>query len=116
MWRGRRYRLLLNVIDCLGRDTHYGEAIALDESLVDREQARAPAGRPRMREWSPEVELLAAIYDRLSALIQIQSEKSLNLKPWPSPMTAAERVNAILARRQYDHLSAKLFPGRGGAR
>lgn len=43
-----------------------------------------------MREWSPEVELLAAIFDRLNGVIQIQSEKNLHLKPWPNPITAAE--------------------------
>jgi len=107
--RARRYRLLLNVIDHLGRDTHYGEAIALDKSLVDPD-AKPVAGRPSMREWSPVVELLAAIYDRLNGVIQIQSEKDLRLKPWPSPVLAADLAGTILARRQYSQLSEKLFP------
>lgn len=93
LMRTRQYRLMLNVIDGLPRNSHYGEAIAMDESLVDPKAAKEDKdARPSMREWSPEYELLAANYDRLNALIQIQSSKKLNLKPWPSPMTAAELV------------------------
>lgn len=63
----------------------------MDESLVgDPDETPKATPRPSMREWSPEVELLAAIFDRLSGVIQIQSEKNLKLKPWPSPLTAAE--------------------------
>ena len=65
--------------------------MALDESLVgDPDDKPQGTSRPSMREWSPEVELLAAIFDRLSSLIQVQSEKDLKLKPWPSPLTAVE--------------------------
>ncbi len=94
LWRRRRWRLLLNVIEGLPRHSAYGEALALDESLVDPASASArpsaEQARPSVREWSPEVELLAAIFDRLNGVIQIQSEKNLRLKPWPSPLTAAE--------------------------
>lgn len=93
LWRARRWRLLLNVIEGLPRNSAYGESLALDETLVDpagdrRKTEEMP--RPSVREWSPEVELLAAIFDRLNGVIQIQSEKNLRLKPWPSPVTAAE--------------------------
>lgn len=78
------------MVDHLPRNTAYGEAIALDESLVDPDTAPTGTARPSMREWSPEVELLAAIFDRLSSLIQVQADKDLKLKPWPAPVTAAE--------------------------
>lgn len=92
MMRARQYRLMLNVIDGLPRNSHYGEAIAMDESLVEPEAGKGEAPRPTMREWSPLYELCVGLYDRLNALIQIQSQKKLNLKPWPGPMTAAELV------------------------
>lgn len=90
LWRRRRWRLLLNVIEHLPRNSHYGEALALDESLVDPNAKPSSNARPSVREWSPEVELLAAIFDRMNAFIQTQAEKNLRLKPWPGPLTAAE--------------------------
>ena len=92
---------MLNVIEGLPRNSAYGEALALDETIVEPASARrdAPDPRPSVREWSPEVELLAAIFDRLNGVIQIQSEKNLRLKPWPSPLTAAE-VLRMRERRQ----------------
>lgn len=64
----------------------------MDESLIDPDAPKKSASdaRPSMREWSPEVELLAAIFDRMNSFIQTQSEKKLRLKPWPSPYTAAD--------------------------
>lgn len=83
--------MLLNIVDHLPRNSAYGEACALDEALVDPD-APPERRRPSMREWSPEVELLAAIFDRLNNVVQVQSSKDLRLKPWPSPVTAADML------------------------
>lgn len=121
MWHRRRWRLLLNVIDGLPRHSAYGEALALDESLVDPASARrAPRGddmpRPSVREWSPEVELLAAIFDRLNGVIQIQSEKNLRLKPWPSPVTAAEVLRQRERRKNRQRLTGLVAEAQERAR
>jgi hypothetical protein len=47
------------------------------------------------------VELLAAIFDRMNAFIQTQAEKDLRLKPWPSPVTAAEVVKAEQRKQRH---------------
>ena len=69
-----------------------------------------------MREWSPEVELLAAIYDRLSSVIQIQSEKDLKLKPWPSPQTAAEILKQYRRQQNRSRLETLIADAKARAK
>lgn len=88
----------------------------MDEALVDPEAKQRREVRPAMREWSPEVELLAAIFDRLNGVIQIQSEKKLNLKPWPSPMTARDVLKDRERRRNRARLSDLIAEAQRRAR
>lgn len=85
--------------DGLPRHSHYGEALALDTELARMQNGKQADARPSMREWSPEVELLAAIFDRMNAFIQTQSEKNLRLKPWPTPITAKELLRQSERKR-----------------
>ena len=112
--RRKRHRLLLNVVDGLPRNSHYGEALALDKELArrmeDGDGKRQP--RPPMRDWSPEVEVLAAIFDRMNAFIQTQSEKNLRLKPWPVPLTARELVKGEQRKRTRARLEQLIAEGK----
>ena len=113
--RRRRHRLLLNVIDGLPRNSHYGEALAMDTELAKMQQGQGDSKRtprPPMRDWSPEVEVLAAIFDRMNAFIQTQSEKNLRLKPWPLPLTAKELVKQEKSRQQRTRLERLIAEGK----
>lgn len=96
------------MIEHLPRNSAYAEALALDQSLLDRlerpTRGKREQPRPKVREWSAEVELLAAIFDRLNGVIQIQSKKNLHLKPWPRPITAAEVMRAYKRRQTRSRL------------
>lgn len=99
MWRKRRWRYLLLRIDHLPRNSAYVEAVSLDEELA-AEAAKGPrpkAGGPRMRDWSPELELLTAIADRLGdvvqAVIAVQGGKPPRIRPLPRPQTATDKLN-----------------------
>lgn len=95
----REWRLLANVIDGLPQHSHYGEAVAMDRSLVDP-NAKPVQPRPAMREWTPIVELLAAMYGRMNDFVQTQATKDLKLKPWPTPITAHDLVRAEERKRR----------------
>jgi len=62
-------------------------------------QPSSGPGAPRLSEWSPPVELLAAIFDRLgditSALAALGGVKPGRPQLWPRPLTEVDR-----ARRQ----------------
>lgn len=101
----------------LPRNSAYGEALALDKDLVDpASESKQEQARPSMREWSAEVELLAAIFDRMNAFIQTQSEKDLRLKPWPSPLTAAEVIRQYDRRQKRSRLEALVAEAQQRAR
>ena len=110
--QGRRWRLLLNVIDGLPRDSAFGEALALDEEIAAAASGKADA-RPSVREWTPEVELLAAIHDRLIDVVQVQMDKKYQADQWPRPLTAAEMLRRKESRRRRARVR-ELFKPSGG--
>lgn len=66
-----------------------------------------------MAEFSPETELLAAVFDRLGELIKVQvaasgSKKKPKIKPWTRPETAADILKARKIRDNYRHLESVL--------
>lgn len=95
------------MIDGLPRDSAYGEAIADDESLVDL-NANPDEYRPSVREWSLLAELLTAIHSRLGDVLQIQATKNLKLQPWPTPVTAVDRVREKERDRQRERLTDRI--------
>lgn len=114
-FRARRWRRLLNLIDGIPQNSHFHAAMIADEELArltldapdgDEEQ---PDGLP-MHVFSPEVEALAAVYDRLgnltSLLHSVHSRKGttpLRLARYPRPVSASQRLRS--ERRVVKHRS-----------
>lgn len=116
-WRSRRWRRLLNLIDTLPRNSAYVEAITQDEEWASMILADPPDKTPprvRMSEFSPEVERLCDLVDRVTELIQttvaVAGGRPKNVKPAPRPSTAVERVRK--RRRESTHRSVvgRLLP------
>lgn len=114
----RQFRLLLNVIDGLPSNSAFGEAVANDDEAVERHlelvgDQSAPGG-PKLSEFGPSEELLAALYDRLGEVIQAvigsQGGKPPNFHPWPRPALAVDRVRRRRAENESRDLLAKLVP------
>jgi hypothetical protein len=91
------------------------EAVSLDEELAEQvinNPDPAPRGDPmRMREWSPELEILTAMADRLGDVIQAviaaQGGKPPKIKPMPRPKTAVEKLRD--PRRQHRRTLSKVM-------
>lgn len=121
-WRARRWRRLLNIIDRLPRDSAYIEALTEDEQLAEqllRRQTGQPAAakpRRRMSDWSPTVEMLTAILDRLGELTQavaaLGGAKPRQVPRAPYPVTAADRVRNRKRHEQHRSLVSRLLPPR----
>jgi hypothetical protein len=103
LWCEGQYRLILNVIGRLPRNSHYKSAMALDEELA--RDAPDPVGvyRPPLTEWSPEREALADVVDSLRVLPAViaasAGAKGMTVPdPTPRPETAYQRVLAERAK------------------
>lgn len=118
MWRDTLSpRTLLNLIEHLPRDSAFAEAIAQDDerfegvALTDF-QAEAPS--IPLTEFGPQQELLAAIYDRLGEVVNVGIQqgggKPVAIRPWPRPVTAADRAQARARRAAMDDMADVLFP------
>ena len=115
----RRWRFVLNLVDHLPRDSAYGDAVANDEELAAMVSSGGGGSEyaPAVGEWSSEVELLAALYDRIGDLIAttvaVHGQKPPKVKPWPRPLTAADRVQSKRRQAAYEDIKRQLFP-KGG--
>jgi hypothetical protein len=117
LWRSRRWRLLLNILEHLPRTSAYAQALATDEELAER-FAELPDTQPRAtwsrshREYTPEVEMLSAVFDRLGEVIRaIAASRGALGKPAPPaprPVSAFERVRHRLARRKHERFAARV--------
>lgn len=118
MWRSRRWRKLLNLIDHLPRNSAYVEALANDEDLVeqmlDRSDDAATGPTRRMSEYSADVELLSAISDRIAELIQVtvavNGAKPQKIQYSPRPITAGERVRRRRRESKHRTLVSRMLP------
>ena len=118
LWKARRWRFLLNLIDHLPRGTAFAEAVAEDDELAaqhgfDGGDKRRAA--PPVSEFTPDVELLAALYDRIGVLIGwvaagAGAKKPPKAQPWPRPVTAIERARSRRARADFEDIVAKAAP------
>ena len=123
MWRSRRWRYLLNLIDQLPRNSRYVEAQVDDEELAavvlaqPAEQEDRPYTR-RMSEWSPEVEAMAAVVDRLSEVVGVlvvaNGGKPPRFKPYIRPVTAVERMRVRQQRERHEAFVSRLIREQGG--
>ena len=122
LWQRRQWRLLLLLIDRLPQNSHTHAALADDLEYAEmvleaRERAEASGvdvkTGPSAATWSAEVEMLAAVLDRLAVLV-VQNSGSKNPPPrYPRPRNAFERAEN--RRRQKAHVSlvSQVLPGRG---
>ena len=120
MFEAGRWGFLLNLIDHLPRTSAYVQAMADDEELAAElpEDEGGPRRDVPLREWSSQVELQAAIFDRLGELINAvivgNGGKPSRVDPWPTPVLASQRVQAKRRRELADQMAAKLWPKREG--
>lgn len=109
---------LLGFIDHLPSDSAYFAEVAEDdeyaELLLEQEQAGqgAPAA-PRMTEFSPEVRVMAAMFDRLSYLVAVQIARANKtpprFDPYPRPVTALERKRRHRAQHNHQALVSRML-------
>lgn len=112
LWRERRWRLLLNLVDHLPSDSHTVAAMADDDELAARLPEPKP-GPPPLQGWSPEVDKLTLIADRLGELITavhntVAKKPRRAPRPLPRPQTARDRIKQHRRRAKHDHIKAQL--------
>lgn len=85
---------------------------------VDRMPGRSKA--PPTTEFSPEVQVLAVVADRLGELINAVvvnhpsgKGRATRVSPYPRPVTAIDRVRARRAKEDADDMASKLWPQGG---
>lgn len=133
LWRSRRWRYLLNLIDHLPGWSYFADAVSNDEEhaemLVKAQQAQGADASappvitgPPLHTWTPERAALASVEDAVNrvahALIVVNSDpkkgKPEPPKPVQRPSTAIEkaRKRADFHRRNAKHkqLAARLLP------
>jgi hypothetical protein len=115
---------MLELIDRLPRDTYYWQVITQDPEhaamLVEAQERAEKEGRdvgppaPPMSTWSPEVEAITKLTDRVNALIYVtraangaKGEKPP--KPEVRPATALPSIKAKRRQEQHEKLAARLL-------
>lgn len=114
LWQGRRWRLLLSLITQLPRNSFFVEAVSQDEEVAAQmtELPQEPSG-VRMSTWSPEMELLAAVFDRLgsvvAAVVASAGGRPPDIQPFPRPETAAQRARIKSRQEGHERLVKRLL-------
>lgn len=127
LWRSRRWRLLLNLIDHLPQNTWYQAAVSTDvehammvleaqkEAKKRKRPGDAPPG-PSLAIWSPEVDMLAKVVDAIGwttfAVAKSQGGKPKEPKAVPRPATAMEVARLRIKQRDHETMKARLLPQR----
>lgn len=110
LWNGRRWRFLLNLIDHLPANSYYVEARLNDDEFAEAvlevmDDEAPPVPRARISEFSPLVQSLADIHDRLGliaqAIIASGGGKPPKFRPATRPETAIDRKRR--EKRQHAH-------------
>lgn len=125
LWRQRRWRYLLNLIDHLPQDTYYHQAVSKDpEHAKMLARARAQMGdddkayAPPMSSWSAELDMSAKILDAVNnvsytlAAVNYQGKgpKPERPKPHPRPDTAFEKGARQAKAEAHKRLVARMLP------
>lgn len=109
MWRERRWRDLLLLIDWLPRNSAYMQAISDDEEFAEHvlnqpESDRKGDRRPKISEWDLYAEKLTDVVDRLGEVMQAvvasAGGKPPKVRPQPRPRTAVDKLRE---KRRYEH-------------
>ena len=129
LWRSRRWRKLLNLIDHLPQNTWFHQAVSEDVDhavmlLKAQKEARRrgiepPPSGPSMRSWSPEVDALTKVLDAVNNLSYITAAangggKAKKPKVAPRPPTAMERAKLRLRQEEHAILVRRMLPHQYG--
>lgn len=102
---------VMDRIDGFARHSRLSEALAQDDALAaqlrrdDDNETEPSAPSVRHTEWTPEVEHLALIVDRLGGILGLIASiggTSINLPPAPRPVGAAARLRADREQAAYE--------------
>ncbi|HEY9374538.1 hypothetical protein [Streptomyces sp.] len=103
------------MIDHLPRTSAFASAVAQDDELA-AELGDPPkfSHIPPLTEWTPEVQALAAVVDRLAevanAVVAAAGGNPSRVRPWPRPVTAFDRARTKRHREAADDMVTQLFP------
>jgi hypothetical protein len=109
MFRDRRWLDLLTLIDWLPRNCAYIEALSEDDEVAEEvlrqpENQKPRGAAPRISEWSPELERMTDLLDRMGevmiAVVASQGGKAPKIRPAARPRTAIDRMRE---RKRYEH-------------
>ena len=124
LWRQRRWTLLLDLIDRLPRDTYYWQVITQDpehaemmvkaQERAEREGTAKASPAPPMSSWSPVVDAVTTLTDRVNSLIYVtrasNGDKQVKPpKPLPRPETALPRIRNRRRQEQHNKLADRLL-------
>ena len=126
LWRARRWRELLSLIDHLPQNTHYHHAVSQDEDharmLIEAEKAakargdEPPPSGPSMATWSPEVAILTTLVDAVKentyTTVKVATDKGGGAppKPMPRPSSVLEKVRLRMRAQAHDILVRRMLP------
>ena len=109
-----RWTFALTLIDHLPRTSAFAAAVAQDDELAETVEPPKASHTPPLTEWTPEVQALAAVVDRLAevanAVFASGGGKPSRARPYPRPVTAFDRVRAKRSREAADDMVIQLFP------
>lgn len=120
LWRARKFRRLLSLVDQLPPATRFSNAVANDEEHVERllasgvQPSQAPTG-PSLAEWTPVVALLTDISDQLQGLTVATlaaggaGANAGKVKPRPRPTTAFDTVKHRQALARHEALVRRVI-------
>jgi len=118
LWRGRRWRFLLNLIDHLPGHSHYAAAVSQDEehaellaaAMANRGPASDERPSPALTSWTPEVNVLADLVDAVNALRHVTIVMGGDGKSQPKPPEPYTRpksaIQEAMRRAEYDRRKA----------
>lgn len=136
LWRGRRWLLLLDVIDRLPAHSWYASAVSMDEEhakmmaqAIESRRENSTAAEdtgPALTTWTPEVAVMTNVLDAVRgvahAVMAAQHGKKAGEppKPAPRPVTPLERAmrQAAFERRKAAHesLVARVLPHKAAVK
>lgn len=115
-----RWRRLRSLILRLPRNSLTREAMVQDDEMVaemmraDPKAAGKRTRNPRFAEFTPEVEALADVTDRLGDVVRgisgLAGKRPRPIKPIPRPKTAFDRVEMVIDQERHMSLVARLLP------
>jgi hypothetical protein len=106
----------MSVVEGLPRTSAYSAAIA-DDELLAAEVAKLPESkrpasgwRREHKDYSAEVEMLSAVYDRLGELCMISARTRRQLQSAPRPIKAIQRIREQQRLQKHKSLVSRVLP------